>query len=235
MKRTLNLIIIFILLLPLNGNAEWKSGTVISYEQIKRNGANNYFEIMAIDDGLLQRMRKGGSLPTTSMVDHESLRYLKVLHYNYSGEIQTGEIVCNKLIADDLMSIFKELFRHKYQIQKIGLIDDYGANDEASMKDGNSSAFCYRKVKGVKRLSKHAMGMAIDINPINNPCVKSGTDGKVKSVQPDTVESHRHVRRSADVPHQIDKNDLCYKLFISHGFRWGGSWRSKKDYQHFEK
>ena len=34
---------------------------------------------------------------------------------------------------------------------------------------------------------------------------------------------------------KIKKGDLCYQLFIEHGFSWGGNWRTTKDYQHFEK
>ena len=43
-----------------------------------------------------------------------------------------------------------------------------------------------------------------------------------------------YIDRTADFPYKIDHNDLCYKLFMEHGFEWGGDWENAKDYQHFE-
>lgn len=208
---------------------------VLKEAQVKEKGANEYFKAMKIDDEVMMRMRRGGSFPADCTVKRESLRYLKVLHYNFNGRIQTGELVCNVTIADDLIDILKELYRNKYQIEKMVLIDEYSADDELSMSDNNSSAFCFRKVSGSNRLSKHARGLAIDINPLQNPCVRYNVNGLLRDIEPDTQEARKHIKRNSGQAHMIDKNDLCYKLFIRHGFRWGGSWRSKKDYQHFEK
>ncbi len=79
----------------------------------------------------------------------------------------------------------------------------------------------------VRTLSKHAFGMAIDINPLQNPCIRGS------SVQPATATDC--VDRSKAFPHKIDETDFCMQVFESFGFRWGGHWRSVKDYQHFEK
>ena len=79
----------------------------------------------------------------------------------------------------------------------------------------------------VRTLSKHASGMAIDINPLQNPCIRGS------SVQPATATDY--VDRSKAFPHKIDETDFCKQVFESFGFRWGGHWRSVKDYQHFEK
>ena len=80
-------------------------------------------------------------------------------------------------------------------------------------------------------LSKHALGMAIDINPFYNPYV-TYPDGKER-ISP--AGSEVYADRSNDNPHMIRKGDLCYQLFIDHGFTWGGEWKSLKDYQHFQK
>ena len=84
---------------------------------------------------------------------------------------------------------------------------------------------------GSKRLSKHAQGIAIDINPLYNPCVTRKKDGTL-IVEPSTGKPY--INRNAKFPYKIKRGDLCYRLFIQHGFRWGGDWKSKKDYQHFE-
>ena len=141
-------------------------------------------------------------------------------------------MVCNKKIANDIKDIFQELYKHRYPIGRMQLIDDYDADDERSMQDNNTSCFNYRAVAGTNKLSKHSQGLAIDINPLYNPCVRRRKDGSVL-IQPSTA--HRYANRSKKLPCTIDKEDLCYQLFIKHGFTWGGSWRTVKDYQHFER
>lgn len=183
-----------------------------------------------ISDEVFGRM-KGLSYKENCTVPLEELRYLKVLHYDGNGEVATGEIVCNKLISDDLLYIFGELFEAKYPIESVRLVDDFGADDNESMVNNNSSAFNFRYVAGTTTLSKHSLGMAIDINPLYNPYVKEGGDKLI--VEP--TEAREYVDRGREFPYKIDTSDLCYKLFIERGFEWGGNWTSLKDYQHFEK
>jgi hypothetical protein len=100
------------------------------------------------------------------------------------------------------------------------------------MTANNTSCFCYRKIAGSPRLSKHSLGLAIDINPLQNPCVKRRKDGTL-FIQPQA--GRQYANRQKNHPYKITKGDLCYRLFLAHGFSWGGNWRSSKDYQHFEK
>ena len=164
-------------------------------------------------------------------ISYEDLAYIHVLHYDFQGQVQEGELICNQLIAQDLVDIFYELYESQYPIEKIRLIDEYDADDEASMADNNTSCFNYRTVPGRTTLSNHSYGCAIDINPLYNPYVR--TSGGKELISPDNAVPYAD--RSADFPYMIDENDLCYKIFIEHGFRWGGAWNSSKDYQHFEK
>ena len=167
-------------------------------------------------------------------VSYDDLRYLSVLYYDFQGEVQTGELICNKGIAQDLAEIFHELYLNEYQIEKIRLIDDYKGDDTASMADNNTSCFNYRVVDGTDSLSKHALGCAIDINPFYNPYVVFNKGGSGETyISP--AGSEIYADRSQDFPYKIDENDLCYKLFKQHGFTWGGNWNSCKDYQHFQK
>lgn len=157
---------------------------------------------------------------------------LTVQHIDANGKTQQGTIICNKAITQDLREIFAELYRAKYPIERIRPISEYGNDDERSMRANNTSCYCYRVVKGSTKLSKHAQGLAIDINPLYNPCVKRKKDGTLL-IQP--VTGKPYADRSKSFKYKITTQDLCYRLFIQHGFRWGGSWRSLKDYQHFEK
>ena len=172
------------------------------------------------------RMR-GVSYPDDAEVKLSDLRYLRLSYVDFNGDDQVGELVCNKAVAGDLVAIFKALYDARYPIRSIRLIDDFDGDDEASMAADNTSCFNYRRKTGMRELSKHARGLAVDINPFENPYVRPSR------VRP--AGASAFADRTKDFPHKIDKNDLCYKLFREHGFSWGGSWRSVKDYQHFEK
>lgn len=165
-------------------------------------------------------------------VAYDDLRYVSVLYYNFKGIERIGELICNQDIAQDIVEIFYELYRSEYQIEQIRLIDEYSGDDTLSMLDNNTSCFNYRVVDGTANLSKHALGLAIDINPFYNPYVVYNNDGTTY-ISPQGSETYAD--RSKDFAYKIDENDLCFKLFKEHGFIWGGDWNSCKDYQHFQK
>ena len=189
------------------------------------------FSIQTIPDSVFRRMQ-GRSLPEGCIVSRADLRYLRLSHFDAEQKEHVGEMVCNKAIADDIVEIFRELYRQKYPIQRIRLMDDYEADDERAMRDNNTSSFCYRRISGSAKLSKHATGMAVDINTLYNPYVRTGKDGR-RIVEPATAV--KYVDRRKSFPYKIVKGDLLYQLFLQHGFKWGGSWRTVKDWQHFEK
>lgn len=193
--------------------------------------AESAFAVCEIDSVVFSRMY-GKSYKENCPVPLEELRYVTVLHYTPEGEVKKGELVCNKAIANDLVEIFQVLYDNKYPIERMQLIDDFDADDETSMWANNTSSFCYRTIAGSNKISKHGLGLAIDINPLYNPYVKKRDNG-TNFIQPSIAEPY--VDRNADFPMKIDKNDLCYKEFVKHGFEWGGDWTSLKDYQHFEK
>lgn len=188
------------------------------------------FYISEIPDDIFAKMQ-GKSYKEDCTVPREDLRYVHVRHMGFDGEAKDGELVVNKAIADDVLAIFEELYKADYPIEKVRFVDEYDADDEASMSDNNSSAFNFRFISHTTRISKHGLGMAVDINTRYNPYVKT-VDGKL-SIEP--ANGADYVDRSKDFPHKIDHEDLCYKLFKEHGFTWGGDWTHSKDYQHFER
>ena len=188
------------------------------------------FYISEIPDDIFEKMQ-GKSYKADCTLPRENLRYIHVLHVGFDNQVHEGELVVNKDIADDVLEIFKELYESGYQIEKVRLVDEYDADDEASMSDNNSSAFNFRFISHTTKISKHGMGMAVDINTLYNPYVKT-VDGEL-SIEP--ANAADYVDRSKDFSHKIDHDDLCYKLFTEHGFEWGGDWTHSKDYQHFEK
>ena len=167
--------------------------------------------------------------PAVTIMD---LSYVHVLYYDFEGMPTEGELICNQTIAQDLVEIFHELYKAEYQIEKIRLIDEYDGDDDLSMADNNTSCFNYRVVSGSSSLSKHAYGLAIDINPLYNPYI---TYNKDHSINVSPAAGADYADRSNAFPYKIDENDLCCRLFKEHGFIWGGDWNSCKDYQHFQK
>lgn len=184
-------------------------------------GAQGAFTATALPDSVFERM-KGKSYPEDCAIPRSQLRYLRVLHVDAEGKTHTGELVCHADIAEDLLCIFHQLYDAGYPIERIRLIDDYDADDERSMQDNNTSCFCHRPVTNGRTLSKHATGMAIDINPRYNPYLPANGDTLPANAQ-------------HSGPYRIEPGDLCHRLFTEHGFSWGGTWRRTKDFQHFQR
>jgi len=176
----------------------------------------------------------GCSYPDTEeelAISYDDLRYLHIMDYDFEGNLAEGELIWHNYIAQDLLEIFYELYLNEYQLERVTLIENYGGDDTLSMIDNNTSCFNYRVVDNTTNLSKHAYGLAIDINPFYNPYV-TYPDGKIRISPPG---SEPYADRDADFPYKINESDLCYKLFKERGFTWGGDWNSMKDYQHFQK
>ena len=187
------------------------------------------FEISGIGAEIFARI-DGKSYKRNCPLSLSELRYLRVLHRDFEGKTATGELICNAKIAEALVDIFRELYAKNYPIEKIRLIDEYGADDELSMRDNNSSCFNFRTVPHTNRISLHGYGLAVDINPLYNPYIKF-VDGKKIIAPANSVEFEDRTR---NFPHKIDENDLCVKIFFAHGFLWGGNfWDDEKDFQHF--
>lgn len=202
--------------------------TALSLEEVRAYGEDACFTVNPISDEVFARM-VGKSFKSNCTIPRDKLRYIRVLHKNIEGDILTGELVMHESVADEICEIFHELYLADYPIERMRLVDDYDANDRASMTDNNTSGFNFRVVAGTDTLSNHARGLALDINPYYNPyCVPS-----TGYVSPSGASAYAN--RSADFPYKIEEGDLLYNLFIEHGFRWGGHWNSSKDYQHFEK
>ena len=191
--------------------------------------AEEAFYMTEISDALFARM-EGKTFKADCTLPREDLRYLHVLHVDGAGEVHEGEMVVNYHIAEDVLEILRKLYEAGYPIERMRLMDEYDADDETAMRDNNSSCFNFRFISHTTRVSKHGLGLAVDINTLYNPYTRVA-DG-VRIVEPATGEAY--LDREADFPYKITEGDLCWQLFAEHGFIWGGSWKNRKDYQHFE-
>ena len=210
---------------------EWQAGRTVSDEAVEAfGGIDKCFAAEPIPDGVWQRMQ-GKTYKENPYIGRDDLRHIRALHWDYDNQMHVGEMICNVQIADTVASILRRLFDARYPIQKMLLPDVYDADDETQMRDNNSSCFCYRAIAGSTKLSKHARGLAIDINTLYNPYYKDRADG-TRFIQPATAA--QYCDRTQTFPYKIDHNDLCFRLFTQAGFEWGGDWTSCKDFQHFE-
>ena len=210
---------------------EWQAGRTVSQADVDAfGGIDKCFAAEPIPDGVWARMQ-GKTYKENPYIGRDDLRHIRALHWDYDNQMHVGEMVCNAQIADRVVSILRQLFDAQYPIQRMLLPDVYDADDETQMRDNNSSCFCYRAVAGTTVLSKHARGLAVDINTLYNPYYKDRTDG-TRYIQPATATDY--CDRTWDFPYKIDHDDLCFRLFTAAGFEWGGDWTSCKDYQHFE-
>lgn len=220
-----SIILIIILIKNLKTNKEKEDYSPISAEVREEK---TIFTSSPIPENVYQKMI-GNSIPITSKdkVKIEDLSYLKITYWGFDEESHIGEMIVSKKVAGEVLDIFKEVYEKKYPIEKIKLIDEYKADDEKSMEDNNSSAFCYRKIANTNKLSKHSLGTAIDINPFYNPYIVG------KRISP--VSASIYANRKIVKKGTIAKGDALYNAFIKRGWTWGGEWKEKKDYQHFEK
>ncbi len=217
--------------------SDYKAGDLINMDYFDFENPDKYFVLHDITEGdnVYNRII-GKSYRKNDYVPLSSLTYITMPHYNFDGVLQMGEMIVSKDVAYDVIAIFEELFRNKYQVKSMHLVDNYwtgdpDSTDSASIDVNNTSAFNYRTATGSSKLSNHAYGKAIDINPQQNPYVsyKSGSPKWSHS------NANDYIKRDTGLPHVITHDDLAYKVFTKYGFSWGGDWNSVKDYQHFDK
>jgi len=194
----------------------------ISPERVEKKATR----IRTLDSVTIKKMMNKSFKPNKDIALSE-LRLIEVTYLGFDKQAHKGELVVNKKVAKEVTLIFDELYEAKFQIEKIDLVDCYGADDEKSMEANNTSCFNYRKITGGKSLSNHGLGLAIDINPMQNPYVYG------KRVLPS--DGRDYLDRKRIQKGMIYPGGACYKIFKRYGWNWGGDWKKPKDYQHFFK
>ena len=155
----------------------------------------------------------------------EALRSVEVSHFGYDGRVHTGRLIVAAEVADDMVDIMSQLFAASFPIERMEPVDVYDGDDDLSMAANNTSAFNCRLVTGGGSWSEHSYGTAIDVNPLVNPYVIGRT------VLPPAGAAYAD--RSLEATGMIHDGDVVVEAFASHGWIWGGTWSSPKDYQHF--
>lgn len=159
-------------------------------------------------------------------VGFHDLRLLTVSRWGFDGEVHRGRLVVNRDVAASARTALRSLYRLRYPIRRMRLVDAYGGDDHRSMDADNTSAFNCRTVAGTGRWSEHAYGRALDLNPVENPYVTASG-----YVSPPAGAPFAH--RSARAPGVVHAGGAVVRAFARAGWRWGGDWDWPKDYQHF--
>jgi hypothetical protein len=179
-----------------------------------------------IDADLRARMT-GVSWHRGCPVGFGELRLLTVTHWGFDGELHRGRLVVHRDAARSMLDAMRSLYRLRYPIRQMRLVDAYGADDHRSMGADNTSAFNCRFVAGSGGIwSEHAYGRALDLNPLENPYVTASGYVSPPAGAPFADRS----RRAKGLIHS---EGPVVRAFAAAGWEWGGNWPWPRDYQHF--
>jgi hypothetical protein len=155
------------------------------------------------------------------------LRRLRVSYWGFDHRAHTGALVVSSSAVGPLTRVFARLYSARFAIRRMRPIDGYGGSDERSLAADNTAAFnCrYAVAAGPKRWSVHAYGLAIDVDPVENPYVEGG---RVHPRAGRAYLDRSRVRRGMAV-----RGGVLVRAFASVGWQWGGRWAGSPDYQHF--
>jgi hypothetical protein len=150
-----------------------------------------------------------------------------VSHWGFDGRVRQGKLLVATSAARPMVRAMRALYEARFPIRRMRLVEAYGSDDDRSMAADNTSAFNCRRVYPGGPWSQHAYGLAIDINPLENPFVTSS------GVSPPAGRAY--LDRSRWRKGMIHADDAVVRAFRAIGWSWGGYWRSPKDYQHFSR
>ena len=161
------------------------------------------------------------------------LRLVTLSYWGFDGEGHQGELIVHRTVAGPVVDVFRRLWFEKFPINRMETAERFASpadfapdgtfveRHEAPDTVNDTSAYFCRPTTGGGGWSQHSYGTAIDINPVQNPYIKRGLVIPINGV------------RDARAPGTITSKSVVVTAFRRAGFRWGGVWRSLKDYMHF--
>jgi D-alanyl-D-alanine carboxypeptidase len=178
----------------------------------------------------LRKMLIGRNWTSGCPVPIDDLRVLRVSYWNFRGGVGTGPLVLHERVARDVLGVFQRLFRARFRIQVIDLAakdrpitrEDYWNKGRRSV----TASFNCRPATDSTSLSQHSYGWAIDINPLQNPYVRSDGSTLRRIAQEFKDRSQQRIG-------MIHDGDIVVRSFAAIGWEWGGHWHTLKDYMHF--
>ncbi len=179
-------------------------------------------DISIIDSDMSFADAVSGTKAPAEIID--SLCLVDVRYHAFDGLLHVGQLIVHKGVKEDILEIFALIEETKFPVARVIPIVKYAWSDDLSMAGNNTSAFNYRFVSGTERLSSHAYGRAVDINPYLNPVIYGNGH-----IDPSGALYDPGRAGTFSGTHPIVRE------FLNRGWRWGGNFRSSIDYHHFDK
>ena len=152
---------------------------------------------------------------------------MRLTFWGFDQREHTGELLVHTSAADEIVGVFRRLHTARFPIEEMR-ITRRDELDAPPPGDGNNTGgFVCRPTTGGSSYSQHAYGLAVDVNPFQNPY----ENGDV--VLPELASSYLDRKRVR--PGVITPDGPVVRAFAEIGWRWGGQWQSLKDYQHFSR
>jgi hypothetical protein len=174
-----------------------------------------------------RRWMKGETWHPGCPVPMRKLRLLTVNYLDFDNETADGRVVVHRRVAKKVLGVFEAMFVAGFQMERVDATELYPPEQRPDKARNVTAAFNCRFIAGTTTWSQHAFGLAIDINPVQNPWVDDGR------VVPRAGKGY--VDRSLDLPGMIHRGDAVVDAFKGIGWGWGGDWQTKKDYMHFSQ
>jgi D-alanyl-D-alanine carboxypeptidase-like protein len=205
-------------------------------DAVAQESSNDRLGLFPISAALCNDMKSHNVLNSGAPVSCARLKLVRFEHIGFDGLLHRGEIMVMDAAANDVLQIFNSLLEMNFPIEKARLINYYNGDDDESIADNNTSGFNHRNVEGGNALSMHAYGLAIDLNPKQNPYVKRNRNGTVLSVSPPSgIDYVSRPGNRSPANGRLGMAEAVTDLFAEHGFSiWGGYWHYEVDYQHFQ-
>ncbi len=179
------------------------------------------FTIDEVSDDVAERSTWRSRCP----VGLEDLRYITLSHWGFDGGVHTGELIVHAEVAVDMVTVFRKLYDVRYPIEEMRVVGFELTDSEPTGDQNITTSFVCRSSTVGSHWSEHAFGLAIDINPFQNPYIKG------RLLIPQLAEAY--LDRERDAPGIITGTDQVVEAFDEIGWGWGGNWTSALDYMHF--
>jgi D-alanyl-D-alanine carboxypeptidase len=171
------------------------------------------------------RARMGATWRPGCPVGLDELRYVTVSFRGFDGRPHTGELVVHRRVAAQVVSVFARLYRARFPIEEMRLVTTADLEAHPTGDGNNTAAFVCRAARKQTRWSAHAYGLAVDVDPFQNPYRRGDL------VLPELASAY--LDRADRRPGMIRRGDAVTAAFAAIGWTWGGTWRSPRDLMHF--
>lgn len=163
----------------------------------------------------------------------DDLRWVQLAFWGFDGRRHTGELLVHADAANEMVQVFGQLYAARFPIEEMRITRAEEIDAEPTGDGNNTGAFTCRPVHGTTYWAQHAYGLAVDVNPFQNPYIKppdaKGVPGDM--LIPELAAAY--LDRSRQVPGMIRPGDTVVRAFAAVGWQWGGDWRKAKDFMHF--